>query len=87
MTRYLLFLTSLASTCSELGYQSACEDLTTAREVMRSTVEHTNPRSWVGTMHCCPLDLSSLGLLLKSGLVTSVPPANAGKKTNRRSGV
>ena len=87
MTRYLLFLTSLASTCSELGYQSACEDLSTAREVMRSTVEHTNTLSWVGTMHCCPLDLSSLGLLLKSGLVTSVPPANAGKKTNRRSGV
>ena len=87
MTRYLLFLSSLASTCTELGYRSASDHLSSALEVMRKTVEHTNTLSWVGTMHCSPLNLSSLGLLLKSGPVTSVLPAVAGKKQNRRSGV
>ena len=69
MTRYLLFLTSLTSTCSKLGYQSAVLDLSSALEVMRGTVSHTNTLTWVGGMHCCPLDLSALGLLLKSGTV------------------
>ena len=69
MTRYLLFLTSLTSTCSKLGYQSAVLDLSSALEVMRATVSHTNTLTWVGGMHCCPLDLSALGLLLKSGTV------------------
>ena len=87
ITKYHLFLTSLAVTCSELGYQTAQLHLSCARDLIRSTVEHTNTLTWVGAMHCCPLDLSSLGLLLRSGPVVSVPPAQAGKKQDRRSGV
>ena len=87
ITKYHLFLTTLAVTCSELGYQAAHLHLSCARDLIRSTVEHTNTLTWVGSMHCSPLDLSSLGLLLRSGPVVSVPRAQTGRKQDRRSGV
>ena len=87
ITRYHLFLTSLVTTCTHLGYQAAQQDLSEARDLIRATVEHTNTLTWVGAMQCSPLDLSSLGILLRSGPVISVPPAQAGKKQDRRSGV
>ena len=87
ITKYHLFLSSLALTCTELGYQTAQQHLSRARELIRATVDHTNTLTWVGAMHCSPLDLSSLGLLLRSGPVISVPPGQAGKKQDRRSGV
>ena len=39
ITKYHLFLTTLAVTCSELGYQAAHLHLSCARDLIRSTVE------------------------------------------------
>jgi len=80
LTRYHMFLTSIAKTCKQLGFHAASEDFTSACEFISSTATHTNTMMWIGKMINCPLDLSGQGQLLKHGKVLTRPLTGSLKK-------
>jgi len=80
LTRYHMFLTSIAKTCKQLGFHAASEDFTSACEFISSTATHTNTMMWIGKMINCPLDLSGQGQLLKHGKVLTRPFTGSLKK-------
>ena len=67
ITRYHMFLSSLALTCGELGDPAA--DYCSALSSILSCTHHINTMMWIGAMKDCPLDLAAQGQLLKQGTV------------------
>lgn len=86
LTRYHMFLNSLAKTCKELGLTQASEEYSLALESILSTANHTNTMMWIGKMENCPLDLSGQGQLLKHGKVFTRCLGGSLKKGRRWSG-
>ena len=78
-----MFLTSIAKTCKQLGFDRASDDFSSACQFISSTASHTNTMMWIGTMEHCPLDLSSQGQLLKHGPVLTRPLTGSLKKGRR----
>jgi len=83
LTRYHMFLSSLAKTCKELGFVEASHEYSAALESILSAANHTNTMMWIGKMENCPLDLSGQGQLLKHGKVLTKCLAGSLKKGRR----
>ena len=64
-----MFLSSLSTTCSELGLHEDSEEFSAALSSILSAASHTNTMMWIGKMEDCPFDLSGQGQLLKQGRV------------------
>ena len=67
--RYHMFLSSLSSTCKELGLSAASAEFSAALSSILSAASHTNTMMWIGKMEDCPFDLAGQGQLLKQGRV------------------
>ena len=69
LTRYHMFLNSIAKTCRELGLVEAGLEFSRALESVLAAASHTNTMMWIGKMVNCPIDLPSQGQLIKQGKV------------------
>ena len=69
LTRYHMFLSSIAKTCRELGLAEAALEFSLALESVLAAASHTNTMMWIGKMVNCPIDLPSQGQLIKQGKV------------------
>ena len=67
ITRYHMFLSSLAQTCEELGESAA--DYSSSLFSILSCTQHINTMMWIGAMKDCPVDLAGQGQLLRQGIV------------------
>lgn len=87
LTRYHMFLNSIAKTCRELGLVEAGLEFSRALESVLAAASHTNTMMWIGKMVNCPIDLPSQGQLIKQGKVSrrNIPvPTGVGGKFSRR---
>ena len=71
LTRYHMFLSSIAKTSRELGLAEAALEFSLALESVLAAASHTNTMMWIGKMVNCPIDLPSQGQLIKQGKVRS----------------
>ena len=65
LTRYHMFLSSIAKACQDLGLKEAALEFSLALESVLSAASHTNTMMWIGKMVNCPIDLPSQGQLIK----------------------
>ena len=70
LTRYHMFLSSIAKTCRELGLAEAALEFSLALESVLAAASHTNTMMWIGKMVNCPIDLPSQGQLIKHSQVS-----------------
>jgi len=87
LTRYHMFLSSIAKTSRELGLAEAALEFSLALESVLAAASHTNTMMWIGKMVNCPIDLPSQGQLIKQGKVSrrNIPvPTGGGGKFSRR---
>lgn len=72
LTRYHMFLSSIAKACQELGLNEASLEFSLALESVLSAASHTNTMMWIGKMVNCPIDLPSQGQLIKHDKVKTM---------------
>jgi len=78
LTRYHMFLSSIAKACQELGLAEASLEFSSALESVLAAASHTNTMMWIGKMVNCPIDLPSQGQLIKHGKISKRNILNTG---------